>query len=40
MNEGPRPYSDVETLVEDTLSRVGQHIKLGTPLGLGKPIIW
>lgn len=36
MNEGPHTYSDVETLVEDTLSTVGHHIKLGTPLGLGK----
>jgi len=36
MNEGPRTYSDVETCVEDTLSKVGPHIKLGTPLGLGK----
>jgi acyl-CoA hydrolase len=36
MNKGPRTYSDVETCVEDTLSTVGQHIKLGTPLGLGK----
>src|SRR5919108_4691757 len=36
MNERPRTYSDVETCVEDTLSTIGQHIKLGTPLGLGK----
>ena len=36
MTERPRTYSDVETCVEDTLSAVGPHIKLGTPLGLGK----
>lgn len=35
MNERPRSYSDVEWCVEDTLSAVGPHIKLGTPLGLG-----
>jgi hypothetical protein len=38
MNGGPRSYSDVETLVEDTLSTVGPRINLGTPLG--KPITW
>jgi acyl-CoA hydrolase len=36
MNERPRTYTDVETCVEDTLSEVGLHINLGTPLGLGK----
>jgi acyl-CoA hydrolase len=36
MNGGPRSYSDVETLVEDTLNTVGPRINLGTPLGLGK----
>jgi acyl-CoA hydrolase len=36
MTERPRTYSDVETCVDDTLSAVGPHIKLGTPLGLGK----
>lgn len=32
----PIYYSDVETCVEQTLSKVGWHIALGTPLGLGK----
>jgi hypothetical protein len=36
MNERPRYYSDVQTCVEDTLSKVGTRIALGTPLGLGK----
>jgi acyl-CoA hydrolase len=36
MNQRPRYYSDVETCVEETLSRVGRRIMLGTPLGLGK----
>jgi acyl-CoA hydrolase len=36
MNERPRYYPDVETCVEETLSRVGWRIALGTPLGLGK----
>jgi len=36
MNERPRYYSDVETCVEETLSKIGGRIMLGTPLGLGK----
>ncbi|HEV8369516.1 MAG TPA: acetyl-CoA hydrolase/transferase C-terminal domain-containing protein [Pyrinomonadaceae bacterium] len=36
MNERPRYYRDVETCVEETLSRIGRRIMLGTPLGLGK----
>lgn len=36
MNRRPVNYSDVESCVEDTLSRVGGRIVLGTPLGLGK----
>src|SRR5919198_3600259 len=36
MKERPRTYNDVETCVEETFSTVGQRIKLGTPLGLGK----
>src|SRR6266550_1147713 len=36
MNERPTYYHDVETCVEETLSRVGRRIALGTPLGLGK----
>lgn len=36
MNKRPSTYSDVETCVDDILSKVGRHIKLGTPLGLGK----
>jgi acyl-CoA hydrolase len=36
MNGRPRYYADVETCVEETLSRVGRRIALGTPLGLGK----
>jgi acyl-CoA hydrolase len=36
MNDKPRHYQDVENCVEDTLSKVGSRIALGTPLGLGK----
>ena len=36
MNERPRYHADVETCVEETLSKVGADVKLGTPLGLGK----
>src|SRR5436190_7633381 len=36
MNERPTYYHDVELCVEETLSRVGRRIALGTPLGLGK----
>ena len=36
MNERPTYYHDVETCVEQTLSKVGRRIALGTPLGLGK----
>ncbi len=36
MSEGPSYYLDVETCVEETLSKVGRRIVLGTPLGLGK----
>src|SRR5438034_10170730 len=36
MNERPTYYHDVETCVEETLSKVGPRIALGTPLGLGK----
>jgi acyl-CoA hydrolase len=36
MNRRPAYYSDVETCVEDTLRRIGKHIVLGAPLGLGK----
>jgi acyl-CoA hydrolase len=36
MNKRPRYYADVETCVEETLSRVGRRVALGTPLGLGK----
>lgn len=33
----PVYYTDVKSCVEDTLTKVGKHIVLGTPLGLGKP---
>lgn len=33
----PTYYADVESCVEETLAKVGKHIVLGTPLGLGKP---
>jgi acyl-CoA hydrolase len=36
MNERPFYYRDVETCVEETLRKVGRHIALGSPLGLGK----
>jgi acyl-CoA hydrolase len=36
MNRRPAYYSDVETCVEETLRRIGKHIVLGAPLGLGK----
>src|SRR5882724_5564322 len=36
MTERPAYYRDVESCVEDTLSKVGQRIALGTPLGLDK----
>jgi acyl-CoA hydrolase len=36
MNERPHYYSDVETCVEETLSKIGRRVMLGTPLGLGK----
>src|SRR6266576_1332014 len=36
MSERPTYYHDVESCVEETLSRVGRRIALGTPLGLGK----
>ncbi len=36
MSERPRHYRDVEACVEDTLSKIGRDIRLGTPLGLGK----
>jgi len=36
MNERPKHYAEVEACVEETLSRLGLHINLGTPLGLGK----
>src|SRR5687768_16529340 len=36
MSERPRHYTDVETCVEETLSKIGRRIALGTPLGLGK----
>jgi acyl-CoA hydrolase len=36
MNERPRYYPDVETCVDETLSKIGRRILLGTPLGLGK----
>src|SRR2546421_8353646 len=36
MSERPNYYHDVESCVEETLSRVGRRIALGTPLGLGK----
>jgi acyl-CoA hydrolase len=36
-NEKPTYYTDVETCVENTLSKVGKHIVLGIPIGLGKP---
>jgi acyl-CoA hydrolase len=36
MNERPRYYRDVETCVEQTLSKIGHRIMLGAPLGLGK----
>src|SRR5436190_5793955 len=36
MNERPTYYHDVETCVEETLSKVGRRVALGTPLGLGK----
>lgn len=36
-NKRPIYYTDVESCVENTLSKVGKHIVLGTPIGLGKP---
>ena len=33
----PRSFDDVAECVEDTLSRVGPHIVLALPLGVGKP---
>jgi acyl-CoA hydrolase len=36
MSDKPSYYKDVETCVEDTLSKVGRRIALATPLGLGK----
>src|SRR5271165_2345258 len=33
----PRTFNDVAECVEDTLSRVGKHIVLALPLGIGKP---
>jgi len=36
MNERPTYYHDVESCVEETLTKVGRRIALGTPLGLGK----
>jgi acyl-CoA hydrolase len=36
MNRRAAYYSDVETCVEETLRRMGKHIVLGAPLGLGK----
>src|SRR5438270_461412 len=36
MNARPKLYKDVETCVEETLSKVGRRVALGTPLGLGK----
>ncbi|QBQ55621.1 acetyl-CoA hydrolase/transferase C-terminal domain-containing protein [Nitrosococcus wardiae] len=36
-NKRPIYYTDVESCVENTLCKVGKHIVLGTPIGLGKP---
>src|ERR687892_769566 len=36
MTERPVPFADVESCVDATISRVGRHIRLGAPLGLGK----
>jgi acyl-CoA hydrolase len=36
-NQRPTYYTDVQTCVENTLSKVGKHIVLGIPIGLGKP---
>lgn len=36
MNKRPSTYSDVETCVDDILTKVGRRIKLGSPPGLGK----
>ena len=33
----PRVFDDVAECVENTLSRVGSHIVLALPLGVGKP---
>src|SRR5580692_2837934 len=33
----PRSFDDVAGCVEDTLRRVGPHIVLALPLGIGKP---
>src|ERR1700678_1286067 len=33
----PRIFDDVAECVENTLSRVGSHIVLALPLGIGKP---
>ena len=33
----PRGFDDAGECVEDTLSRVGPHIVLALPLGIGKP---
>ena len=36
MSERPVVFADVEACVDATINRVGPHIRLGTPLGLGK----
>src|ERR671912_1488938 len=36
MTEWPTRFADVESCVDATIGRVGPHIRLGTPLGLGK----
>jgi acyl-CoA hydrolase len=35
--ERPDAFDDVESCVEATIQRIGRHIRLGIPLGLGKP---
>src|SRR5579871_6410426 len=37
MQRGPRFFNDVAECVEETLSRVGRHVVLAMPLGIGKP---
>ena len=39
MGESPQQFSDLEACVDAIIDRVGKDIRLGLPLGLGKPIV-